>query len=235
MDNILISGAPNTGKSIIANSLSYIVDLPIVKSRTYSEVSFEYNLNKNVLSLGFNDLFTVGFSNFTDRTQLEYRYQNGFISDGSIINDLISMKLYLSEKSQITHKIFKWISNKRYINECLKMLNSFERLVIAYSKNQYYSIIHLETTINSKISGNDAMNVHIEKYNQELILFYKRAGLQYTQHSNQDFIEILEQIVLDKNLKTIISPSNALLRAFDEMHIGNLNNPVINTNLLLHD
>jgi hypothetical protein len=222
MKNIIISGAPKTGKSIISTSISFMTDLPIVSNRPSSEMIYRFNLSNSLSEIGFKELFTLGFSNFTDRIELEQRYSDtGFVSDDSILNNLVSMRLYIINQSKNTKTIFKWISNKRYLNECSKMLRSFERMIKQYFKNQPFDIVHLNPCFDEPNRNRE--QEYIYTFNNELLLLYKELDIDYTIFSNMDLTEVLEQIVADKKIKPKISPSNALFKAFEEMHIGVLN------------
>lgn len=212
MNKILISGAPGTGKSVVSTTLSYMVGLPIVRSRPSSEIIYELNLSKDTTKHTFKDLFSITFSSFIDRIQLGNRYQQGFISDGSIINNLISMKLFLMEQSKVKPG-FRWVSHKKYLNECNRMIVSLERMALEYSQKHYNIVIHLfkDNAIDQKYNA---------MYNQELRRFYHLAGFETQDYEDQNFEDVVDRIIRDKNLKTSLSASTALFKAYDEMHFG---------------
>jgi hypothetical protein len=221
MHKILISGAPGTGKSVVSTTLSYMIGLPVVRSRPSSEIIYELNLSKNTTQHTFKDLFSITFSSFLDRIQLENRYQQGFISDGSIINNLISMKLFLMEQSKSIPGMGKLVSHKRYMDQCNKMIASLEKMALEYSKKQYNIAVHL-------ISEHLVDYKYHEMYNQELRRFYHLAGFETLNYQDQYFEKVVDKIIRDKNLNTSLCASTALFKAYDEMHFDNRKRLVTN-------
>jgi len=223
MKNILISGAPGTGKSVVATSTSIITGLPTVGNRPSSEIIYEHNLSRDLSTHSFKELFTIGFSNFTDRINLEKRYEEGFISDGSILNDLISIKLFLQGQSNKKHTFFNWISNRRYLKECFKMVYSLERLANDYFKYHSYDIVHLNLPNFSDASFLPEKIEYLNNYNNELIQYYKEFNSNFLVYPKSDFDVTIDQIVKDFGLHPKHSTQIALFQAFNVMHISTLN------------
>lgn len=225
MNNILISGAPGTGKSIISTALSYMIGFPIVRNRPSSEVVYELNLNSDISSHSFKELFTIGFSNFVDRLQLEYRYPEGFISDGSIINDIVTMKLYLNTQASQTNPFFNWIPNKTYIKECNKMIHSLERIAREYARYQYGTVVHLAPShkVKSEIERD-----YLKKFNEELLGFYHSANINFSEYNGSNFGDVVEKLISEKKYKVYLSTSSALFKTFSDMHIDTVDNMFVN-------
>jgi hypothetical protein len=235
MSKIAITGAPQTGKSIVSHALSYMTGLPVIQKRTYLEYSNDFEFNKQPKDLYWDELFALYSSFFIDGVELETQNSEGFISDGSVFSELIFAKSRIKFSKKIStsplKKIVNSIVKEPFIKEYEKMFHSIEKLIKEYLVNHYDFIIHIG--VNQLYISNNEYHKFREIYDTQLVEFYTEQGLKYKVYNSLNLKQTLTDIIFDSGIDPLFSAESALFKAKKQLHLDNeLNKDIYNVSII---
>jgi len=93
---IAIAGLPKSNKTLLAQALSYMTDIPVIRNKTMYEWHkiFDFHDSKN---LTWKDMFLIAVSSFFERAENETMFDR-FISDGASFSELMWLKLNFAQQ-----------------------------------------------------------------------------------------------------------------------------------------
>ena len=134
MNRIAITGSCQKERTIFSNALSAMTGIKIVTTPPYSLLSSKYKLDIDIAKCEWPDSFVYCLGAFTQRIMIESKYEDAFISNGSVFNEL------------------GWIKSRYPHIELIyerSMIQSFESVVVDYAMNEYDFIFHINSSDSS--------------------------------------------------------------------------------------
>ncbi len=201
---IAIIGGKGAGKTILSQLLYRLTGKECVLYKTEYELKKEL-FGRNALdTLSWPDLFALAQYSFSDIIKTETQMETNYISDGSVLQILVKLKLGIEKINQNN----KLSQNKK--SEIDLMIFSFERIVMEYFKRNYTHHLYIPTTImNSNLD-----NTYITD-NGEGILFdlLNRWDIDPIFMQGKNLIEGTKNLVSNLNWEVKLSVENSMYLA----------------------
>lgn len=218
MKRIAVIGVPNTGKSIISNSLSLMSGIPLLNER--KDLDSKEVLNGRLFSSNRSwvEAFSSCLSTFVSRVVSERINHDGFISDGSVLNEVILniVGIRMQMEKVPAYRILKRLKFQRQMKEYLQMSNALLNVVKSYAKENYEYIIWLVPVDLAQDGGKAELGIRLFSDLLEDIL--KESGFKTFKYNTNNYKVALTKMVVDLGIKQIYSPENALFMTKDKFH-----------------
>ena len=195
MKKIAITGANLQERTVLTNAVSYLTGYDVVRQTAYQIQAIKYRLNTEIKNSNWQELLVYVLSSFSERIEIEQQFER-FVSNGSVFNELASMKAIYSYNSK--HKR----ENKKYV----LMLSGLEKIIAEYALKEYDCIIHIDR-------NTDEDDAVLQIANQNLLSLIQNCKIKYYITKESGLSDMLEKIVTDMNTRTIISPETAVAKA----------------------
>lgn len=181
---------------MLTNAMSYMIGYDVVRQTAYQIQAIKYGLNTKIKDSNWQELFVYVLSSFSERIEIEQQFEK-FISNGSVFNELASMDA-----------IYKYNSkHKRENKEYVLMLSGLEKIIMEYAVKEYDCIIHINKNI-------DEDDVVLQATDKKLLNLIQDSKVKYYHITKESVLsDMLEKIVADMNIHTIISPETAMAKA----------------------
>lgn len=219
INQIAISGAIKTGKTTLCRALSHLTGVPYVHASSVKEIASEIFPGKKVSELGAWQLMSVGLARYTERAGNEAVCKDGFISDGSVLNEwiygLARLKIGLNpdKKINLKYAIMKII--KPIISFNLKIANGYGIILKEHSRNNYHSFIHLDINDNYTSEFSDKTKRFRKEYDRLFLQHLKEINVPYYIVSGT-LEQRLQRIIELFNIKPVMTIAEAIHLATEE-------------------
>lgn len=186
MKRIAITGSTPSGRSIIAKALAAMTGFDMVFTPPYSHLAMKYDLNMKSAECQWPDSFVYSLGAFTERIMVERAYENLYVSDGGVFDELIWIKCRYPHLEPIYER---------------SMIQSLENVVVEYASSQYDHIFHIT-----------APDTSDDVTDRSLRHLYDRHKIPYTTVDGSDQEHALEEIVMNIGVKPVLPPGRSLLK-----------------------
>lgn len=195
---IALTGSYGNGKTLVSLTLSELFGVPRAHVENIDVLYRDiYGVDKNPKLYTMPELFSVGLARFHSRIKQEK--QTGFISDGSVLNELAYGEARMKLSSKQTGK--PSLRNLLYGNMYKDFGYRLERTIVDYAKTAYDEIYYLK--IDPIPPTCSQTNLLFQNYFEEaLFRLFDNNGIKYKYLSGG--IESFISAILDScNHKTI--------------------------------
>jgi len=127
------------GSLLTAKALSYITGYDLTISPSFPLLSFKYQLGTDIELCEWPDSYVYCLGAFTERIIVEKQYGDNFVSDGSVLKELVWLKTRYPRMELIYEQ---------------SMIHSLERILAEYTAKNYDTIFLLTglSTIDTRVS-----------------------------------------------------------------------------------
>lgn len=172
---IALTGSYGNGKTLVSLTLSELLGVPRAHVENIDVLYRDiYGVNKNPKLYTMPELFSVGLARFHSR--IKQQKQTGFISDGSVLNELAYGEARMRLASKQTGK--PSLRNLLYGNMYKDFGYRLERTIIDYAKTAYDEVYYLK--IDPLPSTCSQTNLLFQNYFEEaLFRIFEDNGIEY--------------------------------------------------------
>ena len=198
MKRIAINGSSTCRCSLLSRAFSAMTGLDYIERVPYSIIAYKYKLVLDKSECKWTDSFTFSLEAFTRKIMIEQKFDDKFISNGGVFNEISWMKCRYSHIDRIHERT---------------MIESLEKVVMNYASKEYDCIFHI-----TSIEPSDAID-------QCLRDLYDRYKLNYFIIDELNDEEALCQMLEHLQMKPVLSAKYALLnlqnnRIYNDIHEG---------------
>ncbi len=186
MKRIAITGSSHSETSVMTNALAAMTGFDIASCPAYSLLASKYMLTPEREKCQWPDSFVFCLGAFTERLIVEQSYADRFVSEGSVLHELVWIKCRYPHHELIYEQ---------------SMINSLEQVVAEYASTRYNHIFHIGDT--------DATGLFDHCIRQ----MYARHDIRYQPVNGIDREAALERMVDCLSVKPVLSAKNSLLKA----------------------
>lgn len=223
---IAISGSYSTGKSTMALALAYLTGLPHTQARTMRQILPQTFPGKKLEECTTNELVELGIRRFTERCIAESVLSQGFVSDGSSLQEWTYGSGRVRAGLTPTDKL--WKSQVLKMIHAIKIgvfgdtMKSLEQVVKNYAMDKYDVIIHLPVEFPFVADGHRPVSERF-RYECDVVLrrTYKELDLKIIEVSGK-LEDRLATVCKMLNLEMKISVEEAIQLAAVRMRQYNL-------------
>jgi len=151
MVKIGLAGCYGNGKTILSLVLSETANLPRAHVENMDVLYREiYKKDKNPKDLNMSELLCMGLARFHSRVKQEA--QNGFISDGTVLNEIAYGKARMKMQEMLPGKktnLKNMLLGKKYMGFSERL----ERTIVDHAKKNYDKIYYLMAEGKNKMAG----------------------------------------------------------------------------------
>ncbi len=194
MKRIAITGFPQSGKTIMSHALAAMSGFDVATCPPYPQLAVKYELSPERSKCQWPESFEYGLASFTERIIIEQNYEDRYISDGSVLNELVWLKCRYPQNELIYEQ---------------SMIHSLEHVVAEYTSSKYEYIFHLNAIDSSDIFD-QCMKQTLNQY-----------AIQYQSIDGSNKKEALKQIIDWLEIKPILSPGHSLLSTYNKLNYRN--------------
>lgn len=149
MKRIALTGSSNRERTILANALSILAGFDRTLCPPYSQIAKKYDLSLDRTHCQWPDSYVYCLGAFTERVIVEQQYADHFVSDGSVLNELVWIKCRYPQMELIYEQ---------------SMIHSLEKVLAEYAANKYDFLFHIGATVTGDTSDL-CLRQLFEKYN----------------------------------------------------------------------
>lgn len=186
MKRIAITGSLQSGTSVMTNALAAMTGFDVAVRPPYSLSASKYRLDPEIEKCQWPDSFVYCLGAFTDRMITEQRYADRFISEGSVLHELVWIKCRFPHHEPIYEQ---------------SMITGLERVVAEYASGNYDHIFHIDALHPSDV------------FDQCIKRLYARYGIRYLSFNGIDREATLERMADCLSVKPVLSAKHALMKA----------------------
>lgn len=174
-NRITLTGSYGNGKTLVSLALSELLGIPRAHVENIDALYRDiYGIDKNPKLYTMPELFSVGLARFHSRIKQEK--QTGFISDGSVLNELAygEARMKLSSNQTRTPSLRNLLYGNMYKDFGYRL----ERTILDYAKTAYDEIYYLR--IDPMLSTRSQTNLLFQKYYEEALFgLFEKSGIKY--------------------------------------------------------
>jgi hypothetical protein len=138
MKRIAVTGSGSREATLVAKALSIMCGYDLCVSPSFSQTAVKYGMSIDIEACQWPDSYVYCLDVFTERIIVEQQYGENFVSDGSVLEELVWLKCRYPHLELIYEQ---------------SMIRSLERVVVAYAAKNYDVIFHLSGRQKSSITG----------------------------------------------------------------------------------
>ena len=193
MKRIAINGSNLSGRSYMAKAFSAMTGMGIIVSTPYSLMASRYKLDMDKSKCHWPDSFIYCMGAFTQRVMIEQKFEESYISDGGVFNEICWIKCRFPHLELIYER---------------SMIESLEKIIADYAINEYDFIFHID-------SGDSSDTI-----NRCLKQIYLHRQIKHHLIDGVDKEDALNQMLDISKIKPVLSTKYVLLK-FEENAILN--------------
>ncbi|MDR1336329.1 MAG: hypothetical protein LBK22_05830 [Tannerella sp.] len=138
MRRIAIAGLNGSENMLVAKTLAIMCGYELSLSPSFSQTAIRYGLGTDKESCQWPDSYVYCLGAFTERIIVEQRYGGRFVSDGSVLKELVWLKCRYPHVELIYEQ---------------SMIRSLERVLAVYAAKNYDVIFHAEPLPGTDVAG----------------------------------------------------------------------------------
>jgi hypothetical protein len=138
MKRIAVTGSGSRKDMLAAKALSIMGGYDLCISPSFSQTAIKYGLSMDMEACQWPDSYVYCLDVFTERIIVEQQYGEKFVSDGSVLKELV----WLKTRSPRIEPIYEQ-----------SMIRSLERVVMAYAAKNYDEIFYLSGWQETSVVG----------------------------------------------------------------------------------
>jgi len=193
MKRIVINGSQSVKRTFLAKAFAAMTGMDYIGCSPYSVIAYQYKLPFDLPNCQWPDSFVYCLGAFTQKIMLEQKFEEKFISDGGVFNELSWIKCRFPHIELIYERA---------------IIESFEKVAMHYASNEYDYILHIDSK-----DPSDTINLFLKRlydcYSIKHILIDKVSD-------EETLIRMLEHL----QVKQVQSAKYALLKFADEFEIN---------------
>lgn len=183
---LVISGTYSTGKTTTATALSIATGIPLINALSAREILTSLYPGRRFQDMTAEELMALGLKRFEERIWAEavtYQAGKGFISDGSVLNELIygtvRMKVGINPGSTWPHRVAKAIMGIPFKPFMKKYLSSYETVVNQHTQEWYSDVVHLPVEFAMDPDGHRPVSEEYRQLSdQEILKSFRQIGFE---------------------------------------------------------
>jgi hypothetical protein len=138
MKRIAIAGLNSSDNLLVAKTLAIMCGYDLNLSPSFSQTAIKYGLEMDMESCQWPGSYVYCLGAFTERIIVEQKYREKFISDGSVLKELVWLKCRYPHVELIYEQ---------------SMIRSLERVLAVYAAKNYDVVFHAELLSETDVSG----------------------------------------------------------------------------------
>jgi hypothetical protein len=139
MKRITVTGSDNSEHALVTKALSIMYGYDLCMSPSYSQLAGKYGLSMDIEACQWPDSYVYCLGAFTERAIVEQQYSEKFVSDGSVLKEIVWLRGRYSHIELVYEHA---------------MIHSLERVLVEYVSRKYDAVFHLPS-----LSGTDTDDV----------------------------------------------------------------------------
>jgi hypothetical protein len=181
------------GESLpVAKALAIMCEYDLSVSPPYPQMAMKYGLDLDRETCQWPDSYVYCLGAFTSRLIVEQRYAEKFVSDGSVLKELVWLKCRFPYMEPVYEQ---------------SMIHSLERILAEYASRHYDVIFHLSELSGTEEAAGACMRRLLEAY---------RIPFQFTGFSDME--DALRDMTEHLEIKPRMSAFYALSKALRELN-----------------
>jgi len=194
MNFIAITGSNFSKRSNFAKAFSAMTGIDMIASVPYLSIASKYKLDTEISKCEWPDSYAYCLGAFTQRIIVEQKYEESYISDGSVFNELCWLKCRYPHMDLIYER---------------SMIRCLENVIVDYALNEYDFIFH--------ITSNDPSDL----VDQCLRQLYLHRNIKHHVIDATNGEEALNQMLDHLQIKPLLSAKYSLLKFTKDFLLNN--------------
>ncbi|MDR1202901.1 MAG: hypothetical protein LBL58_14905 [Tannerellaceae bacterium] len=200
MNRIATTGLSNLDNLLLSKTLSIMTGYDLIVGQSYSLFAHRYDLKADINLCQWSESFIYCMGAFTERLIVEQRYGENFVSQGSVLKELV---WFMSRFNQIDF-IYG-----------VSIIKSIEKVIVNYAAKYYDVIFVYSDTANTE---NDESEENAGTSLKGTINLLEANNLQYQIIDASDKESALSAMVNFLGMSPILSADKALTKAQRELN-----------------
>lgn len=193
MNSIAINGSNISSRSYLAKALSAMTGIEMIVSTPYSGIASIYHLDHDISKCQWPDSFVYCLGAFTQRIIIEQKFDESYISDGGVFNELCWLKCRYPDIELIYER---------------SMIQSLENVVVDYALTHYDFIFHIDS------------NDPSDTINQCLKQMYHQRSMKHHVIDATNKEDALNEMTGHLQVKPILSAKYSLLKSDGKIQLN---------------
>jgi hypothetical protein len=194
MKRIAVTGSGSREDTLMAKALSIMCGYDLCVSPSFSQTAIKYGISIDIEACQWPASYVYCLDVFTERIIVEHQYGGNFISDGSVLRELVWLKCRYPHLELIYEQ---------------SMVRCLERVVAAYAAKNYDAIFFLSGGQEKSVTG-DCL--------QQLFDIY---GIPYKPVNSPERETDLEAMVEHLGISPVMSAFFSLSKAARDLSFNN--------------
>jgi hypothetical protein len=138
MKRIAVTGLSGSENLLVAKTLAIMCGYDLCISPSFSQTAIRYGLSMDMEACQWPDSWVYCLGAFTERIIVEQKYGENFVSDGSVLKELIWIKCRYPHVEPIYEQA---------------MIHSLERVIAVYAAKNYDVVFHAKLLSETDFAG----------------------------------------------------------------------------------
>jgi hypothetical protein len=138
MNRIAVTGLSGRENLFVAKTLAIMCGYDLSINPSFSQTAIRYGLNMDMEACQWPDSWVYCLGAFTERIIIEQKYGEKFVSDGSVLKELVWLKCRYPHVELIYEQ---------------SMIRSLERVIAVYAAKNYDVVFHADLLSETDIAG----------------------------------------------------------------------------------
>jgi len=185
MNCIAINGSNLSRRTHLAKALSAMTGMEIIASTPYYSIASKYKLHHEISKCQWPDSYIYCLGAFTQRIIAEQKFEDSYISDGGVFNELCWLKCRYPHIELIYER---------------SMIQCLENIIIDYALNKYDFIFHIDSNESS-----DPIDLCLKQ-------IYLNCNIKHHIFNTTNEEDALNQMINLLQVKPLLSAKYSLLK-----------------------
>jgi len=186
MNCIAITGSNLSCRSYLAKAFSAMTGIELIARTPYSSIAYMYELDHEISKCQWPDSYVYCLGAFTQRIIVEQKFEDSYISDGGVFNELCWLKCRYPHIELIYER---------------SMIQCLEKIIMDYALKKYNFIFHIDS------------NDHSDSIDQCLRQMYLHHNIKHNVIDATNKEDALNKMLSYLHIKPLLSAKYSLLKA----------------------